>query len=276
MKKRSIILCLALVFILSLVPGTIAESISISPQASQGIAGEETELTILIDRVPEGLSGYNITVAVENPQVTEIVNVSYPDWVSVSSINPSPPAGYVCMLASDLTGAIHPGDTDVELGYLTMRGLKQGNTAIRIDVNKLNDKSGDDIIVHTSGATVIVTSGSVPSSGGSLGGGGGGGSAIIHSSITLPSTTSTAASSTAVETATTTASTPPATTVPGEDATAQKTGAVESGDAGQNASMAESGTGEEDFPWIIIVGAFVAVVLVGLAAVGYNKSREQD
>jgi LPXTG-motif cell wall-anchored protein len=40
--------------------------------------------------------------------------------------------------------------------------------------------------------------------------------------------------------------------------------------------MSESSTGEEGFPWLVIAGALVAVVVVVLAAVGYNKSREQD
>lgn len=274
MKKSSIILCLALVLLLSLIPGVSGESISISPQASECIAGEEMELTIMIDRVPEGLSGYNITVAVENPQIAEIVNASFPGWVAFSSIYPSPPASYVSLTALDLTDAISPGDRNAELGYLTIRGLNQGSTAITIKVNKLNTESGDDIKATISGATITVTSGSVS---GSTGGAGGGsaGSGIFSSSITIPATTTSSSSSTPVETAATPASTSPATTVPGE-ATAQQTGAVESGDAGQPGSVAESGTGEGDFPWLIIVGAFVAVVLVGLAAIGYNKSREKS
>jgi hypothetical protein len=272
MKQSSIILCLALLFALSFIPGVSGESISLSPRTSEGTAGGETDFTIIIDRVPGGLSGYNITVTVEDPGVAEIVNASCPDWVSFSSIYPSLPAGYVNLAAADFTGTIRPGDTNVELGYLTIRGLSKGASAITVNVNKMNTQSGDTIVPSLSGATVTVTSGSVPSSGGS-GGGGGGGSGTFYSSITIPSTTNPPATPASAVTAETLAATP-ATSTPTEEVTAPGDGEVTADLT--PVTMSESSTGEEGFPWLLIGGALVAVVVVVLAAVGYNKSREQE
>ena len=275
MKKTSIILCLASIFILSLIPGVFGETLSISPQVSEGVAGEKTELTIMIDRIPDGLSGYNITVTVENPQVAEIVNVSYPGWAAFSYIYPSPPSSYVHMTVSDLTNGIRPGDTYAELGYLTIRALNQGKTAIKIKVNKLNTESGDTIKPAILGATCTVTSGSVPPVSGSTGGGGGG-SGIFGSSIPLPSTMVPTVSLTSAGAAETTIATSPATGAPTNEVTAIQTGAVENGGANPPAPVAGSGTEEEGFPWLLIAGAIVAVGLAGLAAIGYNMSREKS
>ena len=272
MKQSSIILCLGVLFALMLIPGISAESISLSPRTSEGTAGEETDFTIIIDRVPGGLSGYNITVTVEDPSVAEIVDASYPDWVSFSSIYPSLPAGYVNMMAADLTKVIRPGETNVELAYLTIRGLSQGASAITLKVTKIDTQSGDPIKPSLSGATMTVTSGSVPSGGGS-GGGGGGGSGTFYSSITIPSTTNPPATPASAVTADTPAATPE-TFIPTEGVTAPEDGELTAGLT--PVTMSESSTGEEGFPWLVIAGALVAVVVVVLAAVGYNKSREQD
>ena len=269
MKRSSIILILALLFMLILVPGVSAESISIMPRTLEGTAGEETDFTITVDRVPGVLSGYNITVTVEDPHVAEIVNASCPDWVSISSIYPSLPAGYVNLAAADFTGTIRPGDTNVELGYLTIHGLSKGASAITVNVNKMNTQSGDTIVPSVSGATVTVTSGSVPSSGGS----GGGGSGTFYSSIPIPSRTNSPATPASAVTAETLAATP-ATLTPTEGVTAPGDGEVTA--VLTPVTMSESSTGEEGFPWLVIAGALVAVVVAVFAAVGYNKSRGQD
>jgi len=271
MKRLSIILCLALLFALTLIPGISAESISLSPRTSEGTAGEETDFTLIIDRVPDGLSGYNITVTVEDPGVAEIVDASYPDGISLSSIYPSLPAGYVYLTASDLTGTIQPGETNVELGSLTIRGLSQGASAITVNVNKMNTQSGDTIDPSLSGATMTVTSGSVPGSGGS--GGGGGGSGTFYSSITIPPTTNPPATPALVVTADTFAATPE-TVAPAGEVTAQGIGEVTADLT--PVSLAESSTKDEGFPWLVIAGALAAVVVAVFAAAGYNKSREKD
>lgn len=277
MKKTSIIPCLALLLALSIFPGVSGESISIQPQSSEGVAGEIMEMTIMVDRIPEGLSGYNITVTVEDPQVAEIVNVSYPEWATISYIFPAPPAGHVSMTASDLMDAICPGDTRTDLGYLSIRGLNEGKTAIKIEVNRLNTDSGDDINAILSGAFITVTSGSVPAGSGNAGGGGGGGGAgIFGSSITLTSTTAPTASHTSVEAADSSAPSSPPTTIAKNTVTASQSEAGGTGGGHYAPAKTESSTGEEDFPWIIIAGAIVAVVLAGLAAIGYNKSREKS
>jgi hypothetical protein len=269
MKQSSIILCLALLFALSFIPGVSGESISLSPRTSEGTAGGETDFTIIIDRVPGGLSGYNITVTVEDPGVAEIANVSYPGWAAFSYIYPTPPSSYVHIAVFDLTNGIRPGDTNVELAYLTIRGLSQGASALTVNVNKMNTQSGDMIVPSVSGATVTVTSGSVPSSGGS----GGGGSGTFYSSIPIPSTTNPPATPASAVTAETLAATP-ATSTPTEEVTAPGDGEVTADLT--PVTMSESSTGEEGFPWLVIAGALVAVVVVVLAAVGYNKSGEQD
>ncbi|HUU75663.1 MAG TPA: hypothetical protein VMW63_06190 [Methanoregulaceae archaeon] len=274
MQKETIIICLVIVFILSLIPGISGESISISPQISAIIAGEETELVITIDEVPEGLSGYNISVIVENPQVAEIVSVSYPGWVAFSNIFPPPPGGYVYMTASDLKDEVHPGDQDIDLGYVTIHGLNQGGTAVTLGVNRLSAESGDDIIPSVSGAKITVTSGSVPGGGGSSGGGGGG-TGIFSSTITLASTLTPTASPTSVKAADTPIAMPSVTTAPGGGAVAQETGGHTPG-SDTPASPGEEGTGPGGLPWTWIIGAIVVIVVINLAGISYYKLRKNS
>jgi len=42
--------------------------------------GKTTQITIILDTAPDGLSGYNLTVRLTNPAVAEIVDVQFPVW----------------------------------------------------------------------------------------------------------------------------------------------------------------------------------------------------
>ena len=62
----------------------IPPTLSFVPQSSTVGVGAVTTIDFMLDEVPFGLTGYNITVAVSNPSVAEIALVSFPAWATVN------------------------------------------------------------------------------------------------------------------------------------------------------------------------------------------------
>ena len=103
-------------------------------------AGESCELYLGVDTLPEGLSGYNLTVELNDPKVAEIESVSFPVWAGMNAMSVVP-ASSVWLRAMDLQQVIEEGAENPELATLTLKGLKSGSTGITVRVSSLEDDS---------------------------------------------------------------------------------------------------------------------------------------
>ena len=103
--------------------------------------GSTTTINIILNEASTGLSGYNLTVALSNPSIAEIVSVSFPSWATLH-INSTLPADSIWMKAVDLNDQVGIDVTDIDIGTLTLRGDNQGTSAIVITVTKMDDDSG--------------------------------------------------------------------------------------------------------------------------------------
>jgi hypothetical protein len=83
--------------------------------------GATVMIDILLDEASGGLSGYNITVELDNPGIADIVEVSYPSWATIHE-NSSLPADDCWIMAVDLSGSVEGGSTDILLATVTIRG----------------------------------------------------------------------------------------------------------------------------------------------------------
>jgi PKD repeat protein len=103
--------------------------------------GDSAQANIHLDQAPQGLSGYNITITVDNQNIGEIVGISFPSWASITD-NSSIPANSIWIKGLDLSEQIQPGSINVSLGTLTLRGDQIGSSVIDITINQMDDFNG--------------------------------------------------------------------------------------------------------------------------------------
>jgi len=105
---------------------------------------------IVMDQVPDGLSGFNITVSVSDPEIAEITAVSLPSWSAIEKDSISPiPSGSVWIKSVDLNDKIKSGDTNVSLGNITITGKKAGTADLNISKGSYYDPDGGNFTDHT-------------------------------------------------------------------------------------------------------------------------------
>jgi hypothetical protein len=136
-------------------------TLSFDSASTSVIEGQETEIRIIADVLPDGLAGYNLTVTLDDSSVAEIVGVSYPSWVTVTE-NSSLPGSSVYLAALDGDNAVQPGAEDVVLATLTVSGKDMGSANLSIVVNRLDDDEGYHIESELASGTVEVISIPIP------------------------------------------------------------------------------------------------------------------
>jgi len=139
MKQKGILVIICLVLCL-LVPGVYANTVSITPANVQHQIGETHSFTVILDSAPEGLSGFNITLSVQNPAVAQIIGVSFnTTWASMP-VNSSLPASSIWCKAVDLTG--NSGTVNITLVTIFVRADSVGTTNITINPERVEDRIG--------------------------------------------------------------------------------------------------------------------------------------
>ena len=132
-------------------------TLSFDPTTAEITIGETTNVTIVLDTVPDGLAGFNVTVALTNASVSEITAVSYPSWANMP-VNSSLPADSTYLQAIDLMGSVGAGTGNVTLCTLTVRGDTGGTTNLTITATKVDDDAGGRYAPAVVDATLTVQS----------------------------------------------------------------------------------------------------------------------
>ena len=106
---------------------------AVSLESGQATLGGAVELALTIDKVPAGLSGYDVKVSVTDPTIGKISAVRFPpEFESFSQVLLFPPFSEVGLTAVDISRDVQPGDTNVVLALITFEGSKQGVTSIEV------------------------------------------------------------------------------------------------------------------------------------------------
>ncbi len=100
-----------------------------------------TTISIILREAPGGLSGSNVSISLADPAVAEFIAVMYPDWMALNESGPLP-ADTVSISGLDLQDRVKPGDTNVSLGTVTVRGDAVGISAVTVSINRIDDDSG--------------------------------------------------------------------------------------------------------------------------------------
>lgn len=140
--------------ILLVVPVTASSTVSIE-SGEVAAVGESTTLGLVLNQTANGLSGCNISIALDNPAIATITGVTFPAWTSLQD-NSTLPAKSVWMNGADLQETLTGNLTNVDLGSITLVGVLEGTTGITLTVNALDDSNGTAIPATTLPGTFIV------------------------------------------------------------------------------------------------------------------------
>ncbi|WP_220681857.1 hypothetical protein [Methanofollis formosanus] len=137
------------------VRGAPTPTLSFTPATGTAFLSSTTEYAVVLNTAPEGLSGYNLTVSLDDPAVAEIVGVSFPTWNALSSTG-ALPADTLWITGVDLNDEVAAGAADVTLCTLTIRGTATGTTGITLVPTKVDTDFGGRYAPETVKGTLDV------------------------------------------------------------------------------------------------------------------------
>ncbi|WP_440951430.1 6-bladed beta-propeller [Methanosphaerula subterraneus] len=133
-------------------------TLTFNPGAKTMVWDDQQSFILDLSDVVNGLSGYEVTVSVDDPSVLEIVDARAPAWTptrfnSTSSL----PSQTVTISGAD-TYDLFRGDctTAISLGNLTIHAKQPGTTTLSISMYQVNDDSGNQVQVNLFPATITV------------------------------------------------------------------------------------------------------------------------
>jgi PKD repeat protein len=114
---------------------------------------------VVADTLPEGLSGYRLTVSIADTSVATISGGSYPGTLGTTQTPEVADDGSSIELKAADTGTnVQPGASDATLGAVTFDAVTAGETAVTISVAAIDDESGDALSPTTTAGTLSVLS----------------------------------------------------------------------------------------------------------------------
>lgn len=119
---------------------------------------------IALTDVPEGLAGFQLTLALESDEVATVSGASYPDHFGMTT---DPVVGEddrtITVEAIDLADEITPDDSDVTLARIEVTGVDTGETELRVAELQVDADGGSPVEPALEAGTLTV--GSTPTDG---------------------------------------------------------------------------------------------------------------
>lgn len=116
---------------------------------------KEVSVNLTLDKVLNGLSGYNITVSINDSSVAEISSVEFPQWATINYNTPLP-FDTVQIKAVDANERVQGKAENVILATLKIRGKAVGNTSLKITAYRIDDDSGEQYVVKVVNCSIRV------------------------------------------------------------------------------------------------------------------------
>jgi len=124
--------------------------------------GSTGTIILTLDQAPHGLSGFKISLAVDNPSVAEITSVTYPPGFQFQDTTKVPFTTGIIKAADVYATFVTNGSSSIPLATVTIRGLAPGSTTLRPTILKINANypMSDDYVPTTTidAATISVSS----------------------------------------------------------------------------------------------------------------------
>lgn len=156
--RRAVAVGLA-VFLVAVPVIALAASATVTMGDATVEPGETTTVPVVLASAPDGLSGYNLTVAVSDTDLATVEGATYPDALGYTAAPAVAADGSAVRLeAVDLDSAIQPGATDVTLAFVEVAGREPGDVDLSLSVTRLDDDDGSTAQVAVTDGTVAVRS----------------------------------------------------------------------------------------------------------------------
>ncbi|TAJ44611.1 hypothetical protein [Methanofollis fontis] len=140
MRTCAAILCVVALASLA-VPALASPALGGPDLLSLPAGGSTADLTITLDGAEAGLSGYNLSLALNPTGIAEIVAVGYPTWANMP-MNGSIPAPNTWIQAVDLEMGAEPGKDPTVLATITIRGIADGRVTMTVTPVVVDDDQG--------------------------------------------------------------------------------------------------------------------------------------
>jgi PKD repeat protein len=136
---------LSVLLVSALLAGPCSAFVVMAGSGEIAAVGQTRTIEIKIDNLNASLWYYNITVALEDPDIGEIVNLHFPSWIQLAT-NSIYPADTVIIKGGALFNQPQAGAINTPLGSIEIRGDKPGETGILLTVNSMQTQYGEEIV----------------------------------------------------------------------------------------------------------------------------------
>ena len=136
-------------------PGGIV--LRITPASPVIATGSSQQFQLVLSNVPEGLSGANISITLENPATGTITAITPPSWAGLNRTSVIPAAS-AWVESVDIGQSIQPGATNVPMGTFTVQGDTPGESGITLVVLELDAENGAVLTSEVVNGRITVTS----------------------------------------------------------------------------------------------------------------------
>jgi hypothetical protein len=174
MTIQSLKATIAAAILLFVCVGAVSGTTIVALGGSIPAPGDTKEFPIVVDSLPNGLSGFTLTFTVSDAGKAEITGIIAPQW-AYNPDNPSDaPFMFISTLPSDavevtivdLYGNNNRVLSNITLVTLQIRGISQGSTGIQIaDVAALDDFGGNPVDASIQNGTITIGSTLPPANG---------------------------------------------------------------------------------------------------------------
>jgi hypothetical protein len=158
--KPIIAVCILLIACVGFVSATTitAQSGNIS------MPGDAREFPIIVDSLPNGLSGFSMTIALTNPLNAEITEAITPPWADIGNVGGTitSPSQHVSVMASSvnlsmakLQANFRPAD-NLTLVIIGIQGVAQGSTGLLLTNVDIEDMEGNPISASIQNGTIVI------------------------------------------------------------------------------------------------------------------------
>lgn len=148
--KKSLALSLVVLLTLSTVGLGAQDTTVVEAQAEPTLVVGETTLDegetgtvdLRLSAAPDGLTGYRVTVSLDDPDVATITDASVSDAFQLAALRSAtvaPDGNSVVLKAADATRNVQAGATDVPLASIDVEGESPGRTSLSVSVDLVQD-----------------------------------------------------------------------------------------------------------------------------------------
>lgn len=135
-----------------------SQTVSVDLETERVGTGGMVDATISLSEAPSGLSGYELTVHVDDTAVATLTDGTYPDSFSlVDEMDAADDGSSITLKAADIKDRITEGASDIELATVTLRPQSAGETSVGITVDQIDADDGTMVSSATMAGSLTVT-----------------------------------------------------------------------------------------------------------------------